>query len=203
MFDMTELFYRLSTPMKIVVNVLLYKERYIAGSSRCTTKPLSKILTSILTTVKEGLQNYCEGVYATSGVNQMWILKNSKDLLECLGSESLKFCNNIKTFDFSTLYVSHSKLKERLKLLIQQSFFYKNGNRRYKYLVLGHDQTYFVKNYTYSKNKYTETDIVKMLEFLIDNIFVEFWRFDVSTDGRHSNGHKLCTPSGRPVPLLV
>ena len=153
-----------------------YKERYIAGSSRCTTKPLSKILTSILTTVKEGLQKYCEEVYATSGVNQMWILKNSKDLLECLGSKSLKFCNNIKTFDFSTLYttIPHSKLKERLKLLIQQSFYYKNGNRRYKFLVLGHDQTYFVKNHTDSKNKYTETDIVKMLEFLIDNIFVEF-----------------------------
>ena len=61
--------------------------------------------------------------------------------------------------------------------MIQQSFYYKNGNRRYKFLVLGHDQTYFVKNYTYSKNKYTETDIVKMLEFLIDNIFVEFGGF--------------------------
>ena len=56
-----------------------YKERYIAGSSHCSTKPLSKILTTILTTVKEGLQTYCEEVYSTSGVNQMWILKNSKN----------------------------------------------------------------------------------------------------------------------------
>ena len=47
-------------------------------------------------------------------------------------------------------------------------------NRRYKYLVLGHDETYFVKEQSDSKNKYSEDDIIKMLEFLIDNIFVFF-----------------------------
>ena len=46
-----------------------YKERYIAVFSGCTRKPLSKILTLILTAVKEGLQKYCEEVYSTSGVN--------------------------------------------------------------------------------------------------------------------------------------
>ena len=55
-----------------------YKQRFIAGSSKCSTKPLSKILTLILTTIKEGLQTYCDKVYSTSGVNQMWILRNSK-----------------------------------------------------------------------------------------------------------------------------
>ena len=104
-----------------------YKERYIAGSSKCSTKPLSKILTSILTTVKESLQKYCDEVYSTTGVNQMWILKNSKDLLQTLQSQSLKFCNNIKTFDFSTLYttIPHAKLKDRIHSLINQCFFYK------------------------------------------------------------------------------
>ena len=33
-----------------------YKQRYIAGSAKCSTKPLSQILTQILTIVKEGLQ---------------------------------------------------------------------------------------------------------------------------------------------------
>jgi hypothetical protein len=49
----------------------------------------------------------------------MWILKNSKDLLEYIQSRSL--CNSIKTFDFSTLYttISHSKLKDRLRELVQ------------------------------------------------------------------------------------
>ena len=74
-----------------------YKQRFIAGSSKCSTKPLSKILTLILTTIKEGLQTYCEKVYSTSGVNQMWILKNSKELLETLKSRSLSSVSSIKT----------------------------------------------------------------------------------------------------------
>ena len=50
-----------------------------------------------------------------------------------------------------------------------------SGNhRRYKYLVLGHEETYFVKEHSDSKSKYSEDDIIKMLEFLVDNIFVVF-----------------------------
>ena len=45
---------------------------------------------------------------------------------------------------------------------------------RYKYLVLGHEETYFVKEHSDSKNKYSEDDIIKMLEFLVDNCFVVF-----------------------------
>ena len=54
-----------------------YKQRYIAGSAKCSTKTLSQILTSLLSAIKEGLQKYCETGYSRSGVNQMWILKNS------------------------------------------------------------------------------------------------------------------------------
>jgi hypothetical protein len=49
--------------------------------------------------------------------NQMWILKNSKDLLEYIQSRSLSSCSNINTFDFSTFHttIPHPKLKDRLK----------------------------------------------------------------------------------------
>ena len=50
----------------------------------------------------------------------------------------------------------------------------KNGNRRYKFLVLGRKGPYFVKEHSDSKNRYTEDDIINMLEFLVDNIFVVF-----------------------------
>ena len=51
---------------------------------------------------------------------------------------------------------------------------FKNGNRRYKYLALGHEETYFVRGHSDSKIKYSGDDIIKMLEFLVDNIFVIF-----------------------------
>ena len=41
-------------------------------------------------------------------------------------------------------------------------------------MVLGREGPYFVKEHSHSKNKYTEEDIIKMLEFLVDNIFVVF-----------------------------
>ena len=122
-----------------------------------------------ISAVKTGLESYCETSYSRGGVNQMWILKNSKDLLEYMQSTSLSSCNSIKTFDFSTLYttIPHSKLK-----LVQLCFIKKNGQRRYKYLVLGRDRSYFVKHHSNSTETFSGTDIFNMLELLIDNIFV-------------------------------
>ena len=39
-----------------------YKQCYIAGPSMCSTKPLSKSLTLILTIIKDGLQRCCETI---------------------------------------------------------------------------------------------------------------------------------------------
>ncbi|KAK3092077.1 hypothetical protein FSP39_024992 [Pinctada imbricata] len=106
----------------------------------------------------------------------MWILKNSKELLEHLKSTHFSRVHSIKAFDFSTLYttIPHSKLKERLAKIISNAFTSKNGNRKYKFIVVNYDKTYFVKEKSDSENKYTETDIIQMLNFLIDNIFVVF-----------------------------
>ena len=108
-----------------------YKQRYIVGSAKGSTKPLSQILTRILTAVKESLQKYCDTAYARSAVNQMWILKNSKEFLENLKAQSLLSVNSIKSFDFSTFYTTtsilHDRLKSKLKEIINQCFFHKNG----------------------------------------------------------------------------
>ena len=103
----------------------------------------------MLSAVKTGFQSYCDTSYSRGGGNQMWILKNSKDLLDYIQSRSVS-CNIIKTFDFSTFYttIPHSKLKDRLRELVQLCFIKKNGQRRYKYLVLGRDRSYFVKKIT-------------------------------------------------------
>ena len=152
-----------------------YKHQFIAGSSKCSTKPLSVLLTSLLAHIKQCLQKYCETTYSRSGVNQMWILKNSKELLEHLQSPNFNHIASINSFDISILYttIPHQKLKSRLATIIRNSFFHKNGNRRYKFLVLGREGPYFVKEHSDSKNKYTEDDIINMLGFLVD-IFVVF-----------------------------
>ena len=66
----------------------------------------------------------------------MWILKNSKELLENLKAQSLHSVNSIKSIDFSSLYttISYDKLKSKLKGIIKQCFFHKNDNRRFQYV---------------------------------------------------------------------
>jgi hypothetical protein len=100
-------------------------------------------LKKILSAVKEGQQKYCETVYSRSGINHMWILKISKDLLDNLKSRSFSQVSSIKTFDFSTLYTTlpHDKLKNRLKETIHKAFSHRNYGS--KFVVLGYNSTYF------------------------------------------------------------
>jgi hypothetical protein len=147
-----------------------FKQRYIAGSAKCSRETSFQIINMYFIGGQNGLQSYCDTSYLRGGVNQMSILKNSKDLLEYIQSRSLSSCNSIKTFDLPTLYttISHSKLKDKLKELVQLCFKKKNGQRIYKNLVLGRDRSYFVKkNHSDSINKFSETDIINMLLFLL------------------------------------
>jgi hypothetical protein len=105
----------------------------------------------------------------------MWILKNSKELLANLKTQNFSQINSITTYDFSTLYttIPHDKLKSRLLHIIDNWFFFnKNGKRKYSYLVISHQKHYFVKYHSDSTHKYSEVEIKKMLEFLINNIYV-------------------------------
>ena len=54
------------------------------------------------------------------------------------------------------------------------SLCYMNGNRRFQYVVIGYKDTYFVRDHSDAPQKYSDADVIKMLEYLIDNIFVEF-----------------------------
>jgi len=116
--------------------------------------------------------------YSRNGINQMWILKYSKDLVKSLSSQSLSAITSIMTFDFSTLYtnIPHPKLKSRLKDLVTNSIRAKSGKRRYSYIVVHGLNTYFVKGHTNSKTKYTEDDIYRI------------WRPNLLTNYRHSYG---------------
>ena len=126
----------------------------------------------------------------------MWILKKSKDLLEYIYSRFLSSCNSIKTFDFSTFYatIPYSKLKDKLRELVQLCFINKNGQHRYKYLVLGRDRSSFVKQHSDSTKKFSETDIFKMREFLMVDVF-----FNKQSA---QNGYKFCSYFCRLVPLI-
>ena len=74
------------------------KHRFIAGSSKCTTKELPSLLTKILTVIKTGLEKYCSIKTSHTGVNNMWILKNSTNLLSLLGQLGVHRATSIQLF---------------------------------------------------------------------------------------------------------
>ena len=50
-----------------------YGARFIAASKTCTTKPLSKLLTSGLKLITNHFRQYCNGIFCRTGVNCFWL----------------------------------------------------------------------------------------------------------------------------------
>ena len=102
----------------------------------------------------------------------MWILK----VLSSLSHLGVHRATSIQAFDFSTLYISipHDLLKSRINNTINNAFKHKNGTTRYTYIKVGRNKSYFTSDPLNGDNKYAANDICKMIEFLVDNIYVRF-----------------------------
>jgi len=146
-----------------------YKQRFIAGSRRCTTKTLSVLLTRALQAVKEFWQKYCASVQRNSDVNAMWILKNSKDLIEHLEDLGPSKYESVSTWDFSTLYTTlpHKDLKLKLGNLIRNTF------SRHKFINVNERKAFFSKKEIRGYHTWSGSQFVELLCFLIDNIYVQ------------------------------
>ena len=146
-----------------------------ADARVCTTKTLSTILTGCLQVIKDKRMAYCNVIYKTTGVNQMWILKNSKELLEKFDLAKFSKAKCISTWDFSTLYTSiphraHRQLKKQLFAPIR------NTMSKSKYSVMNYrSNKCFLGSKSYdSYMSFTCDDLCDMLSFLINNIYVIF-----------------------------
>ena len=71
---------------KINILTLVSSEKKILNETKNHNPPFKLNGRSLISAVKTGLQSYCDTSYSRGGVNQMWILKNSKDLLEYIQS---------------------------------------------------------------------------------------------------------------------
>ena len=127
---------------------------------------------------KTGLEKYCNIKTSHTGVNDMWILKNSTNLLSSLGQLGVHRATSIQTFDFSTLYnsIPHDLLKSRMNNIVNNAFKHKNGATRYTHIKVGRSKSYFTSDPLNGDNKYTANDTCTMIEFLVDNIYVRFGR---------------------------
>ena len=101
------------------------KQRYIAASYSCTTKPLSAVLTKCLKLIEKQQRFICKGYFRNHGINPMWILHNSTSFHKLSATVNRKRnARNVCTYDFTTLYTSipHQKLKSKLSWVIKTAF---------------------------------------------------------------------------------
>ena len=147
------------------------KQRYIAASHSCSTKPLSKMITLCLKLIQQTHSNHCKAIFKNSGFNRMWIVDNSIDVVEKIKEINRKGpTRNIRTYDFSTLYTSipHKKLKEQIAWVISQCF---NDDAR-KFIRFGHASAHWTNSKGKHKHCWSKDDLIKHTKWLIDNIFV-------------------------------
>ena len=118
------------------------------------------------------LEKYCSIETCHTGVNNMWILMNSTNLLLLLGHLGVRKATFIQTFDFFTLYTSipHDFLKSCINTIINNAFKHKNGATRYTHIKVGRNKNCFTNDPLNGDNKYTTNEICKMTEFFVDNI---------------------------------
>ena len=107
--------------------------RYIAASNRCTTKQLSNIITKCLKLITHQHKIYCNTIFKRTGVNRMWVINNSNDVLDKIDEyNDTKNIKNVNTYDFSTLYtnIPHKDLKDKMIWVIEKAF----NNKKYIYV---------------------------------------------------------------------
>ena len=101
------------------------KQRYIAASATCSTKPISALLTKCFKTIENTHRKACKIYHKSYGINPMWITHNSSEVHRIKAPfNHARTANNVRTYDFSTLYtnIPHTLLKKQMKRVIKEAF---------------------------------------------------------------------------------
>ena len=153
------------------------RSRFIVASSSCSTKPLSKLASSIYKHIFNQVRNFHDKSYFYKNYNRFWVIENSAPIIEQLSKiNDRKKARDISTFDFSTLYtkLQHDDLINNLNNIVDFAFnggnLKKDGNR--KYLTVRGSSTFWSKK-KHGKNSFTKQQIKLLTAHLIKETFFQ------------------------------
>ncbi len=151
-----------------------FKERFIAGASKCTTKTLSIEVSLILKELKSHFKNYCNKIFERNGIKYFWSIENSNEFLTKLNN--MKKATSIHTFDFSTLYTNLplKSLQKSLQQFILHMF--KISDKKFIFVNSGKKKAFWSNDDEYSKNHkmYTSDFLINAVNYLLENTFVTY-----------------------------
>ena len=105
--------------------------RLVIAAPKCSVKPLSKALISILRLIFKQIKVYKKCSYFSS-VKSFWTVLNNKPVIDAIDKiNTIKNLHSVSTFDFSTLYTDtkHKKLKFVLRESV--NLYFKGGSGNY------------------------------------------------------------------------
>ena len=156
------------------------RARFIIASSSCSTKPLSKITSSIFKHIFNQVQNYHKKGHFYKNYNRFWVIENSSPIIEKLTRiNERKKAKDISTYDFSTLYTKlpHDDLIQNLNEIVD--FAFKGGKKKTenrKYITVTKYATFWSKkkrgdeSFTKQQVKQLVAHLIKETYFQIGNL---------------------------------
>ena len=166
MWFLLKLISTLITKKWIKITNLLYKFRFIAGATNCTTKTLSVQLSLALKLIKNHFQNYCNKIAKLNGYCMHWSIDNSS---ECMNKIKNVNAHSVYTFDFSTLYTNltlidiHDKLTKLIKKM------YQNANAHYILVNTYTGKAFWSRTNKCSYKSFSLQHLFDALKFILNN----------------------------------
>ena len=145
--------------------------RFIIASKRCTTKSLSKNVSSAFSLFQRQIDRYHRMAHFYSGIKTYWIVQNRNPILEAVKKScTRRSAKCVSSFDFSTLYtkIPHDKLIQVLSGIID--FVFKGGTR-HKIAINKSGKAYWFDKNTTPNIIYSKTSITEAMSYLIRDCY--------------------------------
>ena len=132
---------------------------------------LSKYFSKALKVILKHMKFYSNTVSQRANLNYHWIVENSLEFMDRIKNKNLQ---HMETYDFSTLYTAlpHPEIKRNFNKIFQKVYSRENK----QFINVNINGAYFS---SISKNNccsFRVTDMMDILEFILDNIFVKYGR---------------------------
>ena len=147
------------------------KFRFIIASKRCTTKVLSKDLSSIFSLFQKQIDTYYKKAHYYSGIKSYWIVQNRDPVLQAVKKSGIRrSAKCISSFDFSTLYtkIPHDKLLLVLNGIIDFAF---KGGTRNRISISKSGSANWVHKDIPSLRIYTKDSVIRAVSYLVKNSY--------------------------------
>ena len=155
--------------------------RFIVASSSCSTKPLSKLASTIYKHIFNQVRTFHSKSSFYKNYNRFWVIENSFPVIEKLSKlNEKKKARNVSTYDFSTLYTKlpHDELIKNLDEVVD--FVFKGGKKKVdgnrKYLTVRGSYAYWTKkkhgtdSFTRAQIKLLTSHLIKETYFQVGNL---------------------------------